>query len=81
MTAKIIEVFYICPRCMEPAEEPTPCPRCGGDRITCRPGAADDPSRRPLIGPADEVRSHAPVWWLQATGVLDNRYGDRMERS
>jgi hypothetical protein len=72
MAEKVIEVFYLCPRCMEPADEPTPCPRCGGARVICRPGAPDDPSRKPLIAPTGEIRSHAPVWWLRATGALVN---------
>jgi hypothetical protein len=67
-----VEIFYLCPRCMEPADEPLPCPRCGGQRVTCRPGTANDPVRKPLTTATGELRSRAPVWWLQAVGALVN---------
>jgi hypothetical protein len=71
-------LFYSCPRCFEAAADPTPCPRCGGERITCRPGAADDPARKPLITAVGEIRNRAPLWWLRATGVPDNLYGNQL---
>jgi hypothetical protein len=61
-------VFYLCPICFEPDDEPTSCPRCGGERATCRPGAANDPGRKPVIAATGEIKSHAPVWWLRALG-------------
>jgi hypothetical protein len=67
--AASVIVFYLCPRCFEAAERPTPCPRCGGERATCRPGPADDPRRKPIIGAAGDIQGHAPVWWLQAAGM------------
>ena len=69
---EFVEIFYLCPRCMEPADEPLPCPRCGRARVTCRPGAASDPIRKPLMAATGELRSRAPVWWLQAVGALAN---------
>lgn len=71
-------LFYLCPRCFEAADDPTPCPRCGGPRVTCRPGAPDDAARRPLITAAGEIRNRAPIWWLRATGALANLYGHQM---
>jgi hypothetical protein len=59
--------LYLCPRCLLPGESPGPCPRCGGPRLTCRPGDPDDPCRRPLIDPQGQVRTRAPLWWLQQT--------------
>jgi hypothetical protein len=70
MAYEVVTVFYMCPRCMEAADEPTPCPRCGGERVACRPGEADDPRRRPLMSSTGEVRSHAPLWWLRRMVVL-----------
>jgi len=58
---------YLCPRCLLPGETPAPCPRCGGARLTCRPGDPDDPCRRPFIDAAGQVRTRAPLWWLQQT--------------
>lgn len=66
-----VKIFYMCPKCMEPAEEPTPCPNCGGERIPCRPGDPDDPCRKPMMSSSGEIRSRAPVWWLRAIGALD----------
>lgn len=76
MAYRIISRFYLCPRCLEAAEEPMPCPRCGGQRIQCRPGAADDPCRKPLLSSSGEVRSHAPLWWLQQSAI---QLADRQE--
>ena len=67
MAYEIVRVLYLCPRCLEPASKPTPCPRCGGERVDCCPGEADDPCRKPLLSPTGEVLSHAPLWWLQRT--------------
>ncbi len=69
---ELVEIFYLCPRCLEPADEPLPCPRCGGERVMCRPGAANDPVRKPLIAATGEFRGRAPVWWLRAIGALAN---------
>lgn len=71
-------LFYLCPRCFEPADNPMPCPRCGGERVTCRPGATDSPARKPLTTPAGEIRNPAPVWWLRATGRAHTPYGNQM---
>lgn len=71
MAEKLIALFYMCPRCLEPATDPTPCPSCGGERIECCPGAMEDPCRKPLFAPTGEIRSRAPLWWLKAKGALD----------
>ena len=65
--------FYMCLRCFEPADAPSPCPRCGRDRAACRPGTPDDPARRPPVTPVGEIRSRAPLWWLQASAAAANR--------
>lgn len=62
-------LFYLCPRCFEPDVDPTPCPRCGGRRVACRPGATDNPARKPVTTSAGEIKNPAPVWWLHATGA------------
>lgn len=59
--------LYLCPRCLLPAEDPAPCPRCGGERLTCRPGDPDDACRRPPMDAAGHVRARAPLWWLRQT--------------
>lgn len=59
--------LYLCGRCLLAGDEPGPCPRCGRQRLTCRPGDADDPCRRPLIDAAGVVRTRAPLWWLTQT--------------
>jgi len=64
----MITKFYMCPKCFEAADDPTPCPRCGGKRAMCQPGAADNPIRKPLMSATGELKSRAPVWWLQAVG-------------
>lgn len=67
MDAAPIEQVYLCPRCMLAGDSPEPCPRCGGERLTCRPGDPDDPCRRPLIDSNGRVRTRAPLWWLRLT--------------
>jgi hypothetical protein len=71
MAEETIKDFYMCPKCLEPALEPTPCPNCGGERLHCRPGDPDDPCRKPYTAMTDEHRSRAPIWWLCAIGALD----------
>lgn len=58
---------YLCPRCLLAGDAPGPCPRCGQERLTCRPGDPDNPCRRPLITAAGDVRTRAPLWWLSHT--------------
>ncbi len=65
MAYEVVEVFYMCPKHLEPAYEQSPCPKCGRQRVTCCPGEADDPCRKPLISAQGEIRSRAPLWWLQ----------------
>jgi hypothetical protein len=78
MNAMATLLFYLCPRCFEPAEDPTPCPRCGGERVACRPGAPDDPVRKPLMTATGEIKSRAPLWWLRAAASPDNGYGNQL---
>jgi hypothetical protein len=57
---------YLCPRCLSAEGGPGVCPRCGEERLACRPGAPDDPCRRPLMDSRGQVRTRAPFWWLRA---------------
>ena len=61
-----VEVF-LCPRCLDAQASAGVCPRCGLERVGCRPGDADDPCRRPLVDAAGQVRTRAPLWWLRQT--------------
>ena len=62
-----VEQVYLCANCMLPGDSPGPCPRCGRERLTCRPGDPDDPCRRPWIDAQGQVRTRAPLWWLKQT--------------
>jgi hypothetical protein len=62
-----VTVVYLCPRCLSAEARAGVCPNCGLERIGCRPGAGDDPCRKPLIDSAGQVRSRAPLWWLKHT--------------
>jgi len=74
------EVF-LCPRCLDSQGEAGTCPRCGVERIGCRPGDADDPCRRPLVDAAGQIRTRAPLWWLRQTvGPLTRFLDPRAER-
>jgi hypothetical protein len=58
---------YLCPRCLDSQASAGVCPRCGLERLGCRPGDPDDPCRRPLVDAAGQVRTRAPLWWLRQT--------------
>lgn len=62
-----LQRVYLCAHCLLAGDEPGPCPRCGRERLTCRPGDPDDPCRKPLIDATGRVRSRAPLWWLRHT--------------
>jgi hypothetical protein len=64
-----MEQVYLCPRCLLAGDAAGPCPRCGQERLTCRPGDPDDPCRRPWIDAHGRVRTRAPLWWLKLTLV------------
>ena len=66
-----MDQVYLCARCLLAGDAPGPCPRCGQERLTCRPGDPDDPCRRPWIDAAGKVRTRAPLWWLKQTMVLE----------
>ena len=68
---------YLCPRCLTPAAEPGPCPNDGVERVGCRPGALDDPCRRPLMDVEGRVRTRAPLWWLRHTVARLTEYVER----
>ena len=59
------DALYLCERCLLAGDAPGPCPRCGRERLTCRPGTPDDPGRRPLMSAAGDVHTRAPLWWLK----------------
>jgi hypothetical protein len=77
MMGEAVDVqLYLCPRCLLPGETVGPCPRCGGQRLTCRPGDPDDPCRKPLIDAEGMVRTRAPLWWLRQTVGPLTRFWD-----
>jgi hypothetical protein len=65
MDQRELTQVFLCPRCLLAGDTPGPCQRCGGERLSCRPGGADDPCRRPLIDAQGRVRTRAPLWWLR----------------
>lgn len=67
MDEAVAAPLYLCRRCLLPGDQPDPCPRCGGERLGCRPGDPDDPCRRPLTDSSGQVRTRAPLWWLRKT--------------
>jgi hypothetical protein len=73
MAAQATDQVYLCARCLLAGDAPGPCPRCGQERLTCRPGSADDPCRRPWIDGQGRIRTRAPLWWLKQTigGLAD----------
>lgn len=66
MTSQEMVQVYLCPRCLSAEDAPGICPRCGEDRLGCRPGDPDDPCRRPIMDARGQVRTRAPLWWLRA---------------
>lgn len=67
MAGSTVDQVYLCPRCFDSQASAGICPRCGLERLSCRPGDADDPCRRPLVDAAGQVRTRAPLWWLRQT--------------
>lgn len=64
----MIERLYLCPNCYNALEQTAvsqPCEVCGHTLIECRPGAADDPCRKPLMDADGDIVAHAPRWWLE----------------
>ncbi len=67
MVSQESSTFYLCPRCLESALQAGTCPRCGVQRVRCRPGEPDDPCRRPLMDAQGKILTRAPLWWLRHT--------------
>lgn len=67
MAGSTVDQVYLCPRCFDSQASAGVCPRCGLERLGCRPGDPDDPCRRPLVDAAGQVRTRAPLWWLRQT--------------
>jgi hypothetical protein len=63
---EMVEI-YLCPNCLSADGSGGPCPKCGLERLHCRPGEADDPCRRPLMDAQGRLRTRAPLWWLRLT--------------
>ncbi len=70
------ERLYLCARDFTPADGPGACKVCGRDIVECEPGRPGEPSRRPLIDPAGEVLTRAPLWWLRRTVAALARHYD-----
>ena len=60
-------IIHVCERCLTPSDSPEACRYCGGSKVGCKVGAADDPIRRPLIDKDGHVVTRAPLWWLKKT--------------
>jgi len=67
VAGSMVDQVYLCPRCLDSQASAGICPRCGLERLGCRPGDPDDPCRRPLVDDAGQVRTRAPLWWLRRT--------------
>ena len=63
----MIERLYLCPNCFNALEAPQmsePCPLCGHSLVECKPGAPDDPCRKPLMDADGDLLTRAPEWWV-----------------
>lgn len=64
------ERLYLCPNCFAVPEEAMvgePCVMCGHfPLLECKPGAADDPCRKPLMDGDGDLLTRAPKWWVEA---------------
>jgi hypothetical protein len=68
--AEIEYTLYICPECFEafgsvPANHPHNLARV----IICDPGEPGDERRKPVLDLDGDLRTHAPRWFLEATGL------------
>jgi hypothetical protein len=65
------QIFYLCPTCFEAFEtEPT-----NHQHAVLRINTAefDAEARRPVMDKNGNPRSHAPRWFLEATGMIPHR--------
>lgn len=67
MSEQFPEIIHLCPKCLQGQEEGGLCPNDGTELIECKPGARDNPTRRPLIDDKGQVLTRAPRWWLNFT--------------
>jgi hypothetical protein len=68
MGMTMIERLYLCPNCFnarEALEMGAPCEFCGHSLLECKPGAADDPCRKPLMDADGDLLTRAPKWWVE----------------
>lgn len=72
--------FFLCPNCFSPGRSAGPCENCGTQVLHCRPGEADDPCRKPLMNALGEVKTRAPLWWLQKNLPALAKYYDSSEQ-
>ncbi|HSD85352.1 MAG TPA: hypothetical protein VLG46_15930 [Anaerolineae bacterium] len=61
-------IFYLCPKCFETFEAEPALHRHAVLRIDT--AQLDAESRKPLMDSQGNLRSSAPRWFLEATGVL-----------
>lgn len=59
------ESIHLCPKCLQAQPSPGTCPNDGTELLSCSPGDADDPCRRPLMDSLGKVKTRAPGWWLK----------------
>ncbi len=65
MSSQDATALYLCPNCFTPDTQSGVCSMCGHAKVECRPGALDDPCRKPVLDHAGHVLSRAPRWWLE----------------
>ncbi len=61
------ELIYLCRRGFHTQGQAGKCPRDGLELVRCKPGAPDDPCRKPLMEAQGRVMTRAPRWWLPHT--------------
>lgn len=56
-------IIYICQECFTMREEPRKC--CGLEMIRIDAGAPGDPRSKPLMDEHGNLKTRAPVWWVE----------------
>lgn len=56
-------IIYICPECFMIAEDPRNC--CEHEMTRIDAGAPGDERSKPLMDEQGELKTRAPVWWVE----------------
>ena len=59
-------IFYLCPMCFEVSDVEGQ--HHGRSMLRCDAGQPGDERRKPLMDARGNLRTHAPRWFLEATG-------------